>query len=145
MINSCNINENFDSSNRIMFSIIVPVYQVEKYLNDCINSILNQSYKDYEIILVDDGSYDLSPIICDQYQNKYSNIKAIHKQNKGLSSARNIGLLNAKGDYILFIDSDDLWVDDVQILEKIAIKLNKYHCDVLIFNYKKFNSSDMIL
>ncbi len=88
-------------------SIIVPVYNVEKYLECCIESILQQKFKDYEIILVDDGSKDSSGSLCDRYSKKYQFIHTIHKENGGLSDARNVGIENAKGDYILFIDSDD--------------------------------------
>ena len=88
-----------------LISIIVPVYNVEQYLNKCINSILSQSYHNLEIILVDDGSTDNCPQICDEYSLKDIRIKVIHKKNGGLSDARNVG--NAKGKYIAFIDSDD--------------------------------------
>ncbi len=90
-----------------MISVIVPVYNVEKYLDKCIESIVNQTYKDLEIILVDDGSTDSSPKICDEFADKDERIKVIHKQNGGVSSARNIGLEHAKGDFIGFVDSDD--------------------------------------
>lgn len=90
-----------------MISIIVPVYNVSAYLEQCINSILNQKYYNYEVILVDDGSTDKSGIICDRYAEKYNCIRVIHKQNGGLSDARNHGLDIARGSYICFIDSDD--------------------------------------
>lgn len=93
-----------------LISIIVPVYNVEDYLHECIDSILNQSYRDLEIILVDDGSPDNSPKICDEYAKKDSRIKVIHKKNGGLSSARNAGLDLATGTFIGFIDSDD-WIE----------------------------------
>lgn len=88
-------------------SIIIPVYNVEEYLETCIESILQQKFTDYEIILVNDGSQDISGNICDLYSKKYNFITAIHKKNGGLSDARNTGLQYAKGEYILFIDSDD--------------------------------------
>ena len=90
-----------------MISIIVPVYKVEEYLRRCIDSILSQTYKDFELILVDDGSPDNCGAICDEYAQKDSRITVIHKENGGLSSARNAGLEIAKGDYIGFVDSDD--------------------------------------
>lgn len=96
-------------------SVIVPVYKVEKYLKKCINSIINQTYKNLEIILVDDGSPDNCPQICDNYAKKDSRIKVIHKQNGGVSRARNTGMQEASGEYICFVDSDD-W------LPKDAIK-----------------------
>lgn len=90
-----------------LISVIVPIYNVENYLIKCVESILNQSYKNLEIILVDDGSKDNCPTICDEYLKKDHRIKVIHKKNGGLSDARNAGLKIAKGDYISFIDSDD--------------------------------------
>ena len=94
-----------------MISIIVPVYNAEKTLDRCVKSIIKQSYKDVEIILVDDGSTDKSPELCDNFTKCDDRIKTIHKTNGGVSSARNEGLLNAQGDYISFIDSDD-YVDE---------------------------------
>ena len=88
-------------------SIIVPVYNVDKYLERCIRSILNQTYENFEIILVNDGSTDNSGIICENYSKVDSRIRVIHKKNEGVSSARNIGVDNAKGKYIGFIDPDD--------------------------------------
>ncbi|MGN0493209.1 MAG: glycosyltransferase [Acutalibacteraceae bacterium] len=88
-------------------SVIVPVYNVEKYLKKCIQSILAQDFSEYEIILVDDGSTDESGKICDEYSLKYSQIKVIHQKNKGLGGARNRGIEEACGNYLLFIDSDD--------------------------------------
>lgn len=94
----------------ILISIIVPIYNVEKYINKCIESILNQTIKNIEIILVDDGSTDKCGVVCDKYAELDKRIKVIHKKNGGLSSARNSGLDIAKGDYIGFVDSDD-WID----------------------------------
>ncbi len=91
----------------MLISFVIPVYNVEKYLNECVDSILAQDFKDYEIILVDDGSPDNSGAICDEYADKYDFISVIHKKNGGQSDARNVGLKAAKGDYILFVDSDD--------------------------------------
>lgn len=90
-----------------LFSIIVPIYKVEKYLHKCVNSLVNQTYKDIEIVLVDDGSPDNCPQICDEYAAKDKRINVIHKKNGGLSDARNVGLENCTGKYILFVDSDD--------------------------------------
>ena len=96
--------------NNPLVSVIVPVSNVEKYLVRCIDSILNQTLENIEIILVNDGSTDSSPIICDQYSNKYENIKVIHKENNRVSAARNDGIKVAKGKYIGFVDSDD-WIE----------------------------------
>lgn len=88
-------------------SVVVPVYNVEQYLKECIDSILEQSFKDIEIILVDDGTKDDSGLICDEYSQKYSNVKTVHKKNAGLGMARNTGLKSASGKYITFVDGDD--------------------------------------
>lgn len=121
------------------FSIIVPVYKVEKYLNQCVNSILEQTCDDYEIILVDDGSPDSCGAICDSLSVESELIKVIHKNNEGLSMARNDGLKLASGEYIIFLDSDDYW-DDNDFLEIAKEKLSAKshdHIDVLIFGTKK--------
>jgi len=89
------------------FSIIVPIYNVERYLKRCVDSLINQTYKDIEIILVDDESPDNSPLLCDEYAKTDERIKVVHKKNGGLSDARNSGLNIAQGDYILFVDADD--------------------------------------
>lgn len=91
-----------------MFSIIIPVYNVQDYLEDCLCSVLTQSFKDYEILLINDGSTDDSGILCDSYEKKYERIKAVHQKNRGLSGARNTGLKMAAGKYIVLLDSDDV-------------------------------------
>ncbi len=98
--------------NNELISVIVPVYNVEKYLRECIDSILSQTYSSFELILVDDGSGDSSSAICDEYAAIDKRIKVIHKENGGLSSARNAGLAKASGKYICFIDSDDFVTED---------------------------------
>lgn len=120
-----------------MLSVIIPVYNVEKYLSRCVNSVLNQTYKDFELILVDDGSLDKSPEICDGYKKKDSRVKVIHKENGGLSSARNAGLEICKGDYIFFIDSDD-WLTDEKVLEEFISKAEKENSD---FVYSFMNTA----
>lgn len=115
--------------NNIKFSIIVPVYNVEKYLKKCINSILNQTYKNYEIIIINDGSTDKSKKILESYKN-IDNVKIINQTNKGLSVARNIGIKNATGDYLLFVDSDD-YIDN-DLLEN----LNKNITDEEIIRFQ---------
>ena len=116
-------------------SIIVPVYNVEKYLRKCVDSILNQTFKDFELILVDDGSTDSSGKICDEYNLKDNRIKVIHKENGGLSSARNAGLDIAQGEYIGFVDSDD-WIelDMYEELYKIC-KENDADVGIVGINY----------
>ena len=122
---------------KLLISVIVPVYNVEKYLNRCIESIISQTYENLEIILVDDGSPDKCPIICDKYAEIDNRIKVIHKENGGLSDARNTGINNATGDYIIFIDSDDYW-DECDSISEIVKQLEVTKPDVLIFGYKKF-------
>lgn len=118
----------------MLFSIIVPVYNVEKYLKDTIDSVLKQDFTDYELILVNDGSKDNSKKICLEYAKQDSRIKLINKENEGVSIARNTGLSEAKGDYILFLDSDDLLTDD--LLTKLRDYLNKNpNFDLLVGNY----------
>lgn len=91
-----------------MCSVIIPLYNVKEYLDDCLKSILEQTYINYEIILVDDGSTDGSAAICDNYSKNYKNIRVIHENNFGVSHARNVGLVNSFGKYILFVDPDDI-------------------------------------
>ena len=95
-----------------MISVIVPVYRVEKYLDKCVQSILAQTYRDFEILLVDDGSPDNCPQLCDTYAQKYDCVRALHKSNGGLSDARNFGIKYARGNDVTFIDSDD-WIEEI--------------------------------
>ena len=90
-------------------SIIVPIYNAEKYLNRCVDSILNQEYTDFELILVNDGSKDASPQICDEYAKEDARVRVIHKENTGVSDTRNIAIGHAAGKYLQFLDSDD-WI-----------------------------------
>jgi glycosyltransferase involved in cell wall biosynthesis len=118
-----------------MFSIIVPIYKVENYLVKCIDSLIEQSYSNVEIILVDDGSPDKCPQICDNYAKKDQRIKVIHKVNGGLSDARNAGLKIATGEYIMFVDSDD-YIENYSC-EKIVETINKYgNVDIITSNIK---------
>lgn len=126
-----------------IISIIIPVYNVEKYLCKCIDSVLEQTYKELEIILVDDGSKDSSGIICDEYENKDNRIKVIHKKNGGLSDARNYGLDSAVGKYIAFLDSDD-WIDS-RYIEILYNNLKKYDADISICNFKRVNDEKQLL
>lgn len=119
---------------RPLFSIILPIYKVEEYLKECVDSILNQNFVDYEIILVDDGSPDKCPEICDKYAENDDRIHVIHKENGGLSSARNRGVEVAQGEYIIFVDSDDYW-NDTRALDDLAGKIKeRQSVDVVIFN-----------
>ncbi len=127
------------------YSVIVPIYKVEEYLVKCIVSILNQSFKDFELILVDDGSPDNCPAICDRYKEKDERVKVIHKENGGLVNARNTGLKAASGDYICYIDGDD-WVENdlLQTIEEKA--LNPYSPDLVVFGAKRcFQDKEVII
>lgn len=116
-----------------LVSIIVPVYNVEKYIEMCLDSVINQTYKNIEILLIDDGSTDNSGNICDKWQKKDKRIKTFHKENGGLSSARNYGIDRAKGDYLTFIDSDDtLELDYVEYLYNL---IKKHDTDLSICPY----------
>ena len=117
-----------------MFSIVVPVYNVEKYLEICINSILSQTYQDFELILIDDGSTDSSGVICDNYQRTNpEKIKVIHQSNAGLLSARITGLHETKGRYIYNADSDDFL--DINLLEKVKeVAIDKSNADVIVIS-----------
>ncbi|MBQ2932571.1 MAG: glycosyltransferase family 2 protein [Clostridia bacterium] len=113
-----------------LISVIVPVYNVEKYLEKCIDSILAQTYKNLEIILVDDGSTDNSGKICDEYEKKDARIKVVHKENGGQGSARNLGLDICKGQFVSFVDSDDRIKPDM--LERMLSALQKNSADIAI-------------
>jgi glycosyltransferase involved in cell wall biosynthesis len=127
------------------FSIIIPIYKTEKYLNDCIHSVLCQSFPEYECILIDDGSPDNCPFLCDDFSKKDKRIKVIHKENSGLSDARNIGILQAIGKYIIFLDSDDKF-QDKETLKNLYDVIQKYETDVIInVNTIEFNDNGEIL
>lgn len=119
-----------------LISVIVPIYDVEKYLARCVDSIVNQTYKNLEIILVDDGSPDRCPQMCDDYAEKDSRIKVVHKKNGGLSDARNAGMAVATGEYISFIDSDDYVSDD--FFECLLDVMNKENSDIAECSVVKF-------
>lgn len=110
-------------------SIIVPVYNVEKYLDECVKSILAQTYENIEIVLVDDGSKDTSGAMCDEYKKTDDRIVVVHKENGGLSSARNTGMENASGDYYIFVDSDDTISPDMA--EEMVKKANEYDAKIV--------------
>lgn len=122
-------------------SVIVPIYNVEKELSRCLDSIVNSSYKNLEIILVDDGSTDSSGHICDEYKKKDCRIKVVHKSNGGLSDARNKGIDLATGDYLAFIDSDDAIAKDM--LSYLLEILLKNNCDISVCNYMTFSTLEV--
>lgn len=123
----------------IKLSFIVPVYNVAPYLRMCVSSLLSQDFKDFEIILVDDGSADSCPEICDDYTRMFDNIQVIHQENRGLSAARNAGLAIARGEYICFVDSDDYWQQNV--LFNLMTQIERDNLDVLRFKYQNVNES----
>lgn len=123
-------------------SVIVSVFRVEDYLPDCIDSILNQSFIDYEVILIDDGSNDKCPAICDLYASANPRITVIHQENAGISCARNAGLRAAKGKYITFVDSDD--IVDEQYLNRMYLSITMHNADMVIAQYKEFTEKSSI-
>lgn len=118
----------------MFFSVIVPVYKVEKYLTACVDSVLKQSFSDFELVLVDDGSPDNCPAICDSYKEKDSRVKVVHKSNGGLASARRAGIKEAVGEYVFNLDSDDLIENDT--LECAYNKICETKCDIVSFSYR---------
>ncbi|HOB20941.1 MAG TPA: glycosyltransferase family 2 protein, partial [Candidatus Atribacteria bacterium] len=127
----------------MFFSILVPVYNTEKYLETCIDSILNQTEKDYELILLDDGSTDSSPQICDRYAGLYPDtIKVRHRENKGLLLTRREQLKMASGDYIVFVDSDDYLRKDA--LEVLRSTIEEYNADMVMYKYNLTNDNNEI-
>lgn len=124
-----------------MFSIIIPVYNTEKELERCVRSVTCQTYKDFELILVDDGSHDNSGVLCDSFAAEDRRIKVIHQKNSGCSEARNSGVRIAVGRYLIFVDSDDMW-DDCEALTGIAQTIrNQKDVDVVCFGVKILDES----
>ena len=123
-------------------SVIIPIYKVENYLHRCVESIINQTYDNLEIILVDDGSPDNCPIICDEYAKKDSRIRVIHKKNGGLSDARNAGLDIATGEYIGFVDSDDYI--SVNFYQRLMNVMKVSNSDIVECEIKKFKDTDRV-
>ena len=117
-------------------SIIVPIYNVEQYLERCVNSIIKQTYKNLDIILIDDGSTDGSPAICDRYEKSEERIRVLHQVNQGLSAARNSGIEIANGEYFCFVDSDDYVAED--LIEKLYSMLLEQGADIAICNFVSF-------
>lgn len=123
----------------VKLSIIVPIYSVEQYLRKCVDSLLNQDIpsSEYEIILVDDGGHDKCPQICDDYAAAHKNIRVIHRENGGLSAARNSGIEVAQGEYIMFVDSDDYI--EPNVLKGLLSQIEKEDLDMLRYNYQNVN------
>lgn len=119
-----------------VISVIIPVYNVEPYLSDCIDSILTQTYSELEVIIVDDGSTDNCPALCDEYAKKDARVRVIHKENGGLSDARNAGLAVCSGEYLTFVDGDDLLLPDaVEVLYELALE---YDASLVIGGHVRF-------
>ena len=123
-----------------LISVIVPVYNAKKYLDRCIQSIINQKYKELEIILVDDGSKDNSLEICKSYADKDNRIQVIHKENAGVSAARNTGIEAASGDFIAFVDSDD-YIDENMYFNMMQ-KASEYNCDLVMCDCYKVRGNN---
>ncbi len=126
--------------NQALISVIIPVYNVENYLRECVDSVLKQTYRNLEIILVDDGSTDSSGIICDEYVEKDDRISVIHQKNGGLSVARNTGLTEANGDYVYFLDSDDYIAENT--FETLLAIAEKDNSDIVFFDAVSFADTD---
>ena len=127
----------------MFFSVIIPIYNVEEYLRECVDSILSQSFEDYEIVLVDDGSTDKSGEICDSYSQKHPDIiKTLHKPNGGQSDARNVGAETAAGDYIIYIDSDD-FVISADFLKDIHDEIEKHGSDIVLYKFQKYRDGKL--
>lgn len=125
-------------------SIIIPIYKTEHYLNECIQSVFNQTYKDLEIILVDDGSPDKCPEICDEYAKQDKRIKVVHRKNGGLSAARNSGLKIASGEYVYFLDSDDkIFPNAIEQLVKLTYKYKEV--DIVQGNYAPLSGYENLI
>lgn len=121
-------------------SVIIPIYKVEEYLRECVDSVISQTYSNIEIILVDDGSPDACPRICDEYASKDERVVVIHKENGGVSSARNAGIKRASGEYLMFLDGDD-WLKNKYAIEIISSRIKLTNPDVLSFNFEKVYDS----
>lgn len=126
------------------FSIIIPVYKVEKYLHQCVDSVLCQTFKGFELILVDDGSPDSCPVICDSYAKKDARVIVIHQKNAGQAAARNVGMKLAQGEYVIFIDSDD-YIINSDFLLKLAERTHS-HPDLICYKFSKYydNSNKLV-
>ena len=118
-----------------MISVIIPVYNAERWLLRCIDSVLSQSYKNIEVLLIDDGSTDMSPAICDSYASKDPRVKVFHKPNGGVASARQVGIDNLQGDYVIHADADD-WMNK-DMLQTLMEEAQKNNADVTMCDFTK--------
>lgn len=127
----------------MLFSVLIPLYNAEKYIAECIDSVLSQDFDDYEIVIVDDGSSDGGSAIADQYQEEHSQIiRVIHKENTGVLLTRRRLLQEAKGDYILWIDSDDVIKPD--LMKDLYCEIQRHHPDMLIYNYEYYDDASQV-
>ena len=126
-----------------LISIVLPIYNVEKYLNRCMNSVVNQTYPNLEIIMVDDGSTDSSGILCEQWKEKDDRIVVVHKKNEGLGLARNTGIEYARGEYIFFFDSDDYI--ELNTVESLYCAAKENHSDIVTFGFRTMDSDGKIV
>lgn len=125
-----------------LVSIIIPVYKTEQYLKECMDSVLNQTWPALEIILVDDGSPDSAPAMCDKYTKQYSNVKVIHQKNSGLGLSRNTGLERAKGRYVLFLDSDDC-LDGPEAVKRLVLCAREKKADIVTGGFRRFHHAEI--
>ncbi|NLJ77125.1 MAG: glycosyltransferase family 2 protein [Peptococcaceae bacterium] len=128
---------------KIKFSILIPVYNVENYIHECLNSILDQTYRNFEIIIINDGSTDSSGNICDHYALEDARIRVFHQKNQGLLMARRNAIPQARGDFCLFLDSDDYW--DNNLLETVYETICDYNCDLIIFRYSRVSEDGVVI
>lgn len=127
----------------MLISVIIPVYNVSRYLRQCVDCVLSQTYRQLQIILVDDGSTDGSEQMCDEYAKQDERIQVIHKPNGGLSDARNVGTENAKGDYIVYLDADDKWLSG-DFVEQLVSRAEHTGADMLLIRQQRFASDDYL-
>lgn len=127
----------------VKYSVLIPVYNVEKYLNECVDSVLSQTFQNFEIILVNDGSTDSSGKMCDEYAKKDNRVKVFHQENEGLFLTRRFSISKAEGEFLLFLDSDDFW--DADLLETIDEYIEKYSCDLIIFKLKRVSETGVFI
>ncbi len=125
------------------FSVLIPVYNAEKYLRECMDSVLDQRVEDFEVILVDDGSEDVSGKICDEYALKDKRIRVIHQKNQGPMMARIRAFKESQGDFIIYMDSDDCWRED--LLERLNEAIQKYDCDIVSFRWRYMDADGKLL